>query len=90
MKDKLNSFIHLNENDIFVLTGDVIESLDCKIHKETNKISINNSKDYIFLSKQLGYGFPKICFKDNIYVASAIINNNNKWIYNILNRAFFI
>ena len=81
--------ITLNEDDIFVLTGDVIESLNCKIHKETNKISINNSKDYIFLSEQLGYGFPKICFKDNIYVASAIINNNNdKYHRTQLIRAF--
>lgn len=69
--------VTLDENDISLLKENIIKSLDCKIHKKYNNISINNSKEYILLSGRLGYGFPKIWFNENGYVARTFVHNEN-------------
>lgn len=53
--------------------NDLVEELECKLHKKYNNISINNSDNYILLTERLSYGSPKVTFFNGRYVARTII-----------------
>ncbi|MBO6233626.1 MAG: hypothetical protein J6N78_06220 [Clostridia bacterium] len=70
--------ITLDDNDIFALSQSTIKSLDCKLHDKYKNLSINDSKDYILLTEREGYGFPKVIFRNNMYIARTFLRDEKK------------
>lgn len=70
--------VTLNEDDIFVLSPNTIKDFDCKIHDKHNNISINNSDEYTLLTERQGYGFPKVIFRNNKFIARTFLRDDRE------------